>query len=67
MTKRSLPGASIKTRVKPFQLGNMVLNRPQCAGFTCAYEGCNSMRSCGTGHFGVGFSGRANSAGLCIL
>lgn len=33
---------------------------------TCLYEGCNSMRSFGTGHLGLGFSGRANSSGVCI-
>lgn len=33
---------------------------------TCLYEGCNSMRSFGTGHLGFGFSGRANVSGLSI-
>lgn len=33
---------------------------------TCLYEGCSSIRSLGTGHFGLGFSGRAIVSGLCI-
>lgn len=33
---------------------------------TCWYEGWSSIRSLGTGHLGLGFSGRANVSGDCI-
>ena len=33
---------------------------------TCLYDGCNPIRSLGTGHFGLGFLGRAKVSRVCI-
>lgn len=52
-----------ETNEKKMQVNaNWVLNKNPA----CLYEGCSSIRSLGTAHFGLGFSGRAIASGLCI-
>lgn len=58
---------SIGNAVQPIkvEIGDKLLEIV-ALGPACLYEGCNSIRSLGTGHFGLGFSGRVNILGFCI-